>query len=74
MHPTAMNTPVYAMLRGESLALPQMPWPEVHPLPIAAPHPTRTPDSAARPTLTTRQGRPRIHVYIRLTRDWLTLM
>merc|ERR1719199_1964544 len=41
MKPTSMKTPVYAMDRGDRRALPQMPWPDVHPLPIAEPAPTR---------------------------------
>ena len=35
--------PVYAMERGERRELPQMPCPEVHPLPMPEPAPTRRP-------------------------------
>mmetsp|Transcript_9180 Transcript_9180/g.40411 ORF Transcript_9180/g.40411 Transcript_9180/m.40411 type:complete len:246 (+) Transcript_9180:474-1211(+) len=52
MNPTSMNTPVYAMERGLSRAFPQMPWPDVHPLPMADPAPTSPPLSRARPTPT----------------------
>mmetsp|Transcript_8492 Transcript_8492/g.23691 ORF Transcript_8492/g.23691 Transcript_8492/m.23691 type:complete len:237 (-) Transcript_8492:223-933(-) len=52
MKPTSMKTPVYAMDRGDRRALPQMPWPDVHPLPMAEPAPTREPASKARPTPT----------------------
>lgn len=38
------------MLRTDRRALPQMPWPEVQPLPSAAPKPTKKPPTAPRVT------------------------
>ena len=46
-NPKTMNTHVYAIERGERRALPQMPCPDVHPLPRLLPTPTRKPASAA---------------------------
>ena len=39
----AMNTPVATIERGESRAMPQMPWPDVQPLPSLVPKPTKSP-------------------------------
>ena len=43
MKPDTMKMPVYAMERGLMRELPQIPWPEVQPLPIAEPAPTSKP-------------------------------
>ena len=40
---TAMNVTVAAIERGERRAIPQMPWPEVQPLPSRVPNPTSRP-------------------------------
>jgi hypothetical protein len=42
---------VYASDRTDRRALPQMPCPDVHPLPRLAPRPTSSPASAVRPRL-----------------------
>ena len=41
-----MNTTVAAIERGDSRAMPQMPWPDVQPLPSRVPKPTRRPATA----------------------------
>ena len=41
--PAAMNVAVYAIERTEKRELPQMPWPDVHPLPMPVPAPTSRP-------------------------------
>ena len=41
-----MNTAVAAIERGDSRAMPQMPWPEVQPLPSRVPKPTNRPATA----------------------------
>ena len=41
-----MNTTVAAIERGDSRAMPQMPWPEVQPLPSRVPKPTNRPATA----------------------------
>ena len=46
--PAAMNVAVYAIERTEKRELPQMPWPDVHPLPIPVPAPTRRPAAMTR--------------------------
>ena len=46
--PVAMKSPVYTMLRTEKRELPQIPWPEVHPLPMPVPAPTRRPAAMMR--------------------------
>jgi len=48
--PAAMNVPVYTILRGERRELPQIPWPDVQPLPMDEPTPTRRPAAMARLT------------------------
>ena len=50
--PVAMNRLVYTMLRGLKRELPQMPWPDVHPLPMPLPAPTSRPASTLRARLT----------------------
>ena len=42
----AMNTTVATIERGDSRAMPQMPWPEVQPLPSRVPKPTNRPATA----------------------------
>jgi hypothetical protein len=41
--PQTIKVKVLTKLRGENLALPHIPWPEVHPDPIAVPKPTKNP-------------------------------
>ncbi len=41
-----MKIPVAAIERGDSREMPQMPWPEVQPLPSRVPKPTRRPATA----------------------------
>ena len=43
MTAVAMKVPTATAERTDSLARPQMPWPEVHPDPIAVPRPTTNP-------------------------------
>ena len=46
--PKAMNVSVLAKDRAENLALPQIPWPDVQPLPSAVPNPTSNPATIMR--------------------------